>query len=76
MQLPKMVQPLGFLLGLLHSLYWLISPEKFFLRKVVKAPALPAAQKAEVRRMCDEELRPLAEIALLFRVSAKTVRRV
>jgi hypothetical protein len=32
-------------------------------------------QKAEVRRMRDEELRPLPEIAQLFRVSVKTVRR-
>ena len=40
-----------------------------------RPPALSAAQKAEVRRMRDEELRPLSEIAQLFRVSAKTVRR-
>jgi DNA invertase Pin-like site-specific DNA recombinase len=40
-----------------------------------RPPALSAAQKAEVRRMRDEELRPLPEIAQLFRVSAKTVRR-
>ncbi len=33
-------------------------------------------QKAEVRRMCDAEGRNLAEIAALFRVSVKTVRRV
>lgn len=37
--------------------------------------ALSAAQKAEVRRMRDQELRPLPEIAQLFRVSAKTIRR-
>ena len=40
-----------------------------------RPPALSAAQKAEVRRMRDEELRPLPEIAQLFRVSAKTIRR-
>lgn len=41
-----------------------------------RPPALSAAQKSEVRQMCDEELRPLPEIAELFRVSVKTVRRV
>jgi DNA invertase Pin-like site-specific DNA recombinase len=41
-----------------------------------RPPALSAAQKVEVRRMRDEELRPLPEIAQLFRVSAKTIRRV
>ena len=41
-----------------------------------RPPALSAAQRIEVRRMRDEELRPLPEIALLFRVSAKTIRRV
>jgi DNA invertase Pin-like site-specific DNA recombinase len=41
-----------------------------------RPPALSAAQKAEVRRMRDHELRPLPEIAQLFRVSTKTVRRV
>ena len=40
-----------------------------------RPPALSAAQKAEVRRMQDQELRPLPEIAQLFRVSVKTVRR-
>ena len=40
-----------------------------------RPPALSAAQRAEVRRMRDEELRPLPEIAQLFRVSAKTIRR-
>lgn len=40
-----------------------------------RPPALSAAQKAEVRRMRDQELRPLPEIAQLFRVSVKTVRR-
>ena len=33
-------------------------------------------RKAEVRKMRDEELRPLPEIALIFRVSVKTIRRV
>jgi DNA invertase Pin-like site-specific DNA recombinase len=41
-----------------------------------RPPALSAAQKAEVRRMRDEEQRPLAEIARLFQVSTRTVRRV
>ena len=41
-----------------------------------RPPALSVAQKAEVRRMRDEELRPLPEIAQLFRVSVKTVRRI
>ncbi len=40
-----------------------------------RPPALSAAQKAEVRRMRDEEGRPLPEIAGLFKVSAKTIRR-
>lgn len=40
-----------------------------------RPPALSAAQKVEVRKMRDEELRPLPEIAQLFRVSVKTVRR-
>jgi DNA invertase Pin-like site-specific DNA recombinase len=40
-----------------------------------RPPALSASQKLEVRRMRDEELRPLPEIANLFRVSVKTVRR-
>ena len=40
-----------------------------------RPPALTAAQRIEVRRMRDEELRPLAEIASLFKVSARTVRR-
>lgn len=40
-----------------------------------RPPALSVAQKAEVRRMRDDELRPLPEIAQLFRVSVKTVRR-
>ncbi|MEM8762120.1 MAG: recombinase family protein, partial [Pseudomonadota bacterium] len=37
--------------------------------------ALSPAQKAEVRRMRDEERRRLPEIAALFRVSVATVRR-
>ena len=41
-----------------------------------RPPALSADQKAEVRRMRDEELRPLPVIAQLFRVSTKTIRRV
>ncbi len=40
-----------------------------------RPPALSAAQRAEVRRMRDEEGRRLSEIARLFRVSVKTVRR-
>jgi DNA invertase Pin-like site-specific DNA recombinase len=41
-----------------------------------RPPALSAAQKAEVSRMRDVELRSLPEIAQLFRVSTKTIRRV
>lgn len=41
-----------------------------------RPPALSSAQKIEVKRMRDEEQRPLPEIAQLFRVSTKTVRRV
>jgi DNA invertase Pin-like site-specific DNA recombinase len=40
-----------------------------------RPPALSPDQKAEVRRMRDEEGRRLPEIAALFRVSVKTVRR-
>lgn len=40
-----------------------------------RPPALSPAQKIEVRRMRDEEQRPLPEIARLFRVSVKTIRR-
>ncbi|MEE4212415.1 MAG: recombinase family protein [Parvularcula sp.] len=40
-----------------------------------RPPALSAAQRDEVRRMRDVELRPLSEIAKLFEVSTKTVRR-
>lgn len=41
-----------------------------------RPPALSAAQRAEVRRMRDMENRPLPEIAALFKVSTKTIRRV
>lgn len=41
-----------------------------------RPPALSAAQRDEARRMRDVEHRPLAEIARLFKVSTKTVRRV
>ncbi|WP_188317308.1 recombinase family protein, partial [Listeria monocytogenes] len=41
-----------------------------------RPPALSGPQKEEVRRMRDEERRPIASIAQLFKVSAKTVRRV
>lgn len=40
-----------------------------------RPPALSAVQKVEVRRMRDEERRPLADIARLFEVSTKTVLR-
>jgi DNA invertase Pin-like site-specific DNA recombinase len=39
-------------------------------------PALSPTQKAEVRRMRDVEMRPIPEIAALFKVSDKTIRRV
>jgi DNA invertase Pin-like site-specific DNA recombinase len=41
-----------------------------------RPPALSTAQKAEVRRMRDDEHRPIAEIAALFKVSTKTIRRM
>jgi DNA invertase Pin-like site-specific DNA recombinase len=41
-----------------------------------RPPALSPAQKAEVKRMRDEEHRPIPEIAALFKVSTKTIRRV
>ncbi len=41
-----------------------------------RPPALSPAQKADVLRMRDDERRPLPEIASLFNVSVKTVRRV
>ena len=40
-----------------------------------RPPSLSPAQKAEVIRMRDQELRPLSEIAQIFRVSTKTSRR-
>lgn len=40
-----------------------------------RPPALSNTQKVEVQRMRDEERRSLSEIAQLFRVSVKTVRR-
>ena len=40
-----------------------------------RPPVLSPAQREEVRRMRDEEGRRLIEIAQLFRVSIKTVRR-
>lgn len=40
-----------------------------------RPPALSPAQKIEVRRMRDKDLRPLPEIAALFKVSVKTIRR-
>lgn len=40
-----------------------------------RPPALSAAQKTEVRRMRDEEHRSVSEIAGLFKVSERTVRR-
>jgi len=41
-----------------------------------RPPSMSPAQKDEVRRMRDEERRALPEIAKLFRVSVKTIRRV
>lgn len=41
-----------------------------------RPPALSIAQRAEVRLMRDVENRPLSEIAALFKVSTKTIRRV
>ena len=41
-----------------------------------RPPALSPAQQAEVKRMRDVELRPIPEIAGLFKVSDKTIRRV
>lgn len=40
-----------------------------------RPPALSLAQRDEVRRMRDDEHRPLADIGRLFNVSVKTVRR-
>ena len=41
-----------------------------------RPPALSPAQKVEVRRIRDIEMRPIPEIAALFGVSDKTIRRV
>ncbi|WP_322896175.1 MULTISPECIES: recombinase family protein [unclassified Yoonia] len=41
-----------------------------------RPPALSPAQKIEVKRMRDEEHRAIPEIANLFKVSGKTIRRV
>jgi DNA invertase Pin-like site-specific DNA recombinase len=41
-----------------------------------RPPALSPAQKIEVKRMRDEEHRPIPEVAALFKVSEKTIRRV
>lgn len=40
-----------------------------------RPPALSGAQKDEVRRMRDQEHRTISEIAQLFKVSERTVRR-
>lgn len=40
-----------------------------------RPPALSTAQKAEVRRMRDDEQRAISEIARLFKVSERTIRR-
>jgi len=40
-----------------------------------RPPALSPAQKQEVRRMRDEDHRAISEIARLFKVSGRTVRR-
>ena len=40
-----------------------------------RPPALTADQKAEVRRMRDDEQRHISEIARLFNVSERTIRR-
>jgi len=41
-----------------------------------RPPALSTPQKAEVRRMRDQDGRSISEIANLFKVSEKTIRRV
>ena len=41
-----------------------------------RPPVLTQAQKAEVRRMRDDEQRSVLEIARLFKVSDRTIRRV
>jgi transposase len=40
-----------------------------------RPPALSPSQRAEARRMRDEEGRAMGEIAALFEVSTKTIRR-
>ena len=40
-----------------------------------RPPSLSPSQRAEAHRMRDEEGRAMGEIAALFRVSAKTIRR-
>ncbi len=40
-----------------------------------RPPALSPSQRAEARRMRDKEGRAMGEIAALFRVSTKTIRR-
>lgn len=40
-----------------------------------RPPSLSPAQAIEVRRVRDEEPRPLPEISALFKVSSKTIRR-
>ena len=40
-----------------------------------RPPALSPAQKVEVKRMRDVEMRSIPEIAALFKVSEKTIRR-
>ncbi|MFS4439587.1 recombinase family protein [Paracoccaceae bacterium GXU_MW_L88] len=40
-----------------------------------RPPALSLEQREEVRRLRDEELRGIAELARLFKVSANTIRR-
>lgn len=41
-----------------------------------RPPALSLAQKVEAKRMRDDDHRPIPEIAALFKVSDKTIRRV
>ena len=41
-----------------------------------RPPALSSAQIVEVGRMCEEEQRSASDIAALFKVSARTIRRV
>ena len=44
-------------------------------RAIGRPPALLPDQRAEARRMRDEERRPISEIAQLFKVSTQTIRR-